>query len=297
MNEVILGHNSDIFDGCSHYRYGKSIECVNISCLSAICLYYTCLLQEMPRVYRLQQARRPRVFRERKNGLQMYTDEELLSRYRMDRDTITMLDDLIRDQITPPTARNRSLNSVKKLLITLRYLATGKMQLCEADSMGVSQSTVSRVVNEVLVVLSSPAVIQRFITFPLTDAQLNHNKQACYHIANFPGVIGLIDCTHIKIIAPHVNEPDYVNRHHKHSINTQLVFDCDDCIIDVVASWPGSTHDSRILTQSGLFQMFERGVVPRGNHYMLGDSGYPCKRWLLTPYLHPVADSQQSYNR
>jgi hypothetical protein len=76
-----------------------------------------------------------------------------------------------------------------------------------------------------------------------------------------------------------------------------LVFDGQDNIIDLVARWPGATHDSRILRESGLFALFENGHVPGEHKYLLGDSGYPCKRWLMTPYLHPQQGSQTEYNK
>ena len=114
-------------------------------------------------------------------------------------------------------------------------------------------------------------------------------------IAGMPGVVGAIDGTHIKIIAPSIDEDVFVNRKKLHSINTQIVFDATFNIIDVVAKWPGSTHDSRILMESGLRQLFERHHVPVGCH-LLGDSGYPCKTWLLTPYLNPQPGAQLKYN-
>ena len=78
-------------------------------------------------------------------------------------------------------------------------------------------------------------------------------------------------------------------------MNMQVVFDANFNILDVVAKWPGATHDSRILTESGLRQLFERHHVPVGCH-LLGDSGYPCKTWLLTPYLNPQPGAQLKYN-
>ena len=41
-----------------------------------------------------------------------------------------------------------------------------------------------------------------------------------------PCIIGCIDCTHIRIQAPHLNENFYVNRKRYHSINVQAI--CDD---------------------------------------------------------------------
>ena len=44
-------------------------------------------------------------------------------------------------------------------------------------------------------------------------------------IAGMPRVVGAIDGTHIKIIAPSKDEEVFVNRKKVHSINTQVVFD------------------------------------------------------------------------
>ncbi|XP_046571764.1 putative nuclease HARBI1 [Haliotis rubra] len=170
------------------------------------------------------------------------------------------------------------------------------MQLCNADDMDISQPTVSRAVAQTLAALNAPHIVQRFVSFPLCQRQLTDNANEFAHVANFPNVAGVIDGTHVQIIAPHVNEPAFVNRKHYHSINTQLVFDAHYRITDVVAKWPGSTHDARILRESGLQVLFETRRVP-GNFHLLGDSGYPSKTWLLTPYLRPNNANQLAYNR
>lgn len=115
-------------------------------------------------------------------------------------------------------------------------------------------------------------------------------------IAQFPGIIGVIDCTHVRIVAPKQEEAAYVNRKRYHSINVRVIFDAHYRIIDVIAKWPGSVHDARIFNESAGRQLFERGIVPAGSH-LLGDSGHPSRRYLLTPYLRPQPGPQSDYNR
>ena len=101
---------------------------------------------------------------------------------------------------------------------------------------------------------------------------------------------GLIDGTHIQLKRPHAHEESYVNRKGVHSINMQITSLSNYKITDVCARWPGSSHDTWVLRNSGLFDKFENGIypgIPRG--ILLGDSGYPCNSWLITPLLERPA--------
>uniref|UniRef100_A0AAX7TLE2 DDE Tnp4 domain-containing protein n=1 Tax=Astatotilapia calliptera TaxID=8154 RepID=A0AAX7TLE2_ASTCA len=209
--------------------------------------------------------------RGRRDVLQTLDDRELLRRYRLDRAGIMFVVDLLRDT---------------KVITTLRYLATGKMQQCSNDDLGLSQSSVSRVITQTLTALSQPNIVTQFVSFPVDARTLHTHKRAFMDIAEFPGVVGVIDGTHVRIIAPSEDEAVFVNRRNFHSINVQIVFNAACKILDIVAKWPGSTHDVRMLSKSGIRQLFERRYVP-ANCHLLGDSGYPCKPWLLTPYLQP----------
>ncbi|WAR15835.1 HARB1-like protein, partial [Mya arenaria] len=113
-----------------------------------------------------------------------------------DMNGILYLEQLIGNEITPKVNRNNAISARQKILITLRYLATGPLQLNGSDLHKVSQPTVSRVLTRVIDVLSTPE------------------------------------------IGGHAN-----------------------------------------------------------GYYLLGDSGYPAKRWLLTPYLAPQNATEEGYNR
>ncbi|XP_071104771.1 putative nuclease HARBI1 [Haliotis cracherodii] len=236
--------------------------------------------------------RRNRIFRARKDVLNDLTDYELIERYRLNRAGINF----VTNQLQSPTKRNMSLDAELKVIITLRYLATGKIQLCNGDDLGISQPTVSRVINQTLNALVIPAILHRFISMPSNAADLNRTQVQFQAIGGFPGVIGVIDGTHVRIIAPHVNEPEFVCRKGFHSINVQVVMDANYKILNIVAKWPGSVHDSRIWNNSNLRHAFLNNQFPHGCH-LLGDSGYPCRPHLLTPYLRPQPGQQTNYNR
>lgn len=73
----------------------------------------------------------------------------------------------------------------------------------------------------------------------------------------------------------------------------QVVCDANCNITNIVARWRGSVHDARIWDESEL----KRSFGDRPNGILLGDGGYPCKPYLLTPLLHPVTPSEIRYNR
>lgn len=72
-----------------------------------------------------------------------------------------------------------------------------------------------------------------------------------YQVANFPGAIGAIDCTHIAVQSPSGDQAElFRNRKSWHSLNVQVICDHKLLIRNIVARWPGSTHDARILDNS-----------------------------------------------
>ncbi len=110
----------------------------------------------------------------------------------------------------------------------------------------------------------------------------------------FPGVIGAIDGTHIKIDAKGVqNREKYRNRENVFTINVQAVCDSELRFINVVARWPGSVYDSRILANS---ELSAKLVANEIKGWLIGDNGYACKPYLLTPLLNPQSIPQKRYN-
>lgn len=107
-----------------------------------------------------------------------------------------------------------------------------------------------------------------------------------YLNSGFPGVFGALDCTHVKIISPGGGRAeDYRNWHGDFTLNVQTVSDASLMIRGIVACWPGSTHDSTIFENSCLRVMETQ--IP-AEYHLLGDNGYGCQSYLLTPFFKPI---------
>lgn len=84
---------------------------------------------------------------------------------------------------------------------------------------GISQPTVSRIIEEVTDALSSNDTVTQFMKFLPYQRYALIREREVYTLAHFPGVVGVIDGTHIQIHAPRFNDTSDVNRHFYHSIN------------------------------------------------------------------------------
>ncbi|XP_017481300.1 PREDICTED: putative nuclease HARBI1 [Rhagoletis zephyria] len=109
----------------------------------------------------------------------------------------------------------------------------------------------------------SPDVIK----WPTQQQNLESSEffnRTCY----FSKAIGCIDGTHIQIDPPKRSKDDYINR-------KGITF------INIFVGYPGSSHDSWVLQNSTIYDKLPSYC---GDYYLLGDSAYPCKKYLVTPY-------------
>ncbi len=76
-------------------------------------------------------------------------DSELIIRYTLDRAGIMFVTDLIKDMLTSLTLLRNAIapEMDANMLTTLTYLATGKMQLCRSDDLGLLQHFQNRIVS------------------------------------------------------------------------------------------------------------------------------------------------------
>ena len=219
-----------------------------------------------------------------------YSDAELYERFRFDREGLRDIITLVSPFIERNTRRNVSLEPDLQVCLALRFFATGAFQNIIGDDCRVSKDSVRRSIFQVADALLHHT--DQFIKFPTGD-DVEEQKTKFYSMARFPGVLGCIDGTHVPIQRPTEDEENFINRKGWYSINVQTICDSEGKFYDIVAKWPGATHDARVLRDSSVYQKFERGEL---NGMILGDSGYPNRSWLVTPFASPTTPAQCRFN-
>ena len=168
--------------------------------------------------------RRDRNFNLNGNLLDGLSEAEVKSRYRFSRDSIQYITDTLAPDLERPTERNHALKPQEQVLVALRFFASGSFLELVGDTVGgIPKCTVSRIVSRVSTALARKQ--NQFIRWPSTAAERQEIKQGFFEKGGFPGVIGCIDGTHIRIQGPSAHESDFVNRKGFHSINVQAICD------------------------------------------------------------------------
>ena len=170
----------------------------------------------------------------------------------------------------------------KKLLVTLWFISHQDTIHRMNDRFNITDSSILQCRNQVFsVVLCS--LKKKFIFLPHDENVKNTIIGDFYTASNFPNVLGVIDGTHIRIVAPCEHPQVYVNREKFHSIILQGICAHNLQFLHVVAGWPGSVHDARVLRNSDdVWNICPLWCGPNNN--LLGDGAYPLQNWLLKPF-------------
>ena len=231
-----------------------------------------------------------------------YNDKQFRATFRMSKDSFAALLDLLQPQLLAITASSGSgcpTPPAMKLMLALRFYAVGSFQAEHGENYGYSQSHVCDVIMQVSKIIASLA--EDFIKLPSQEEclQVSHIKLQCKNnfnchflrqmhqcfkrIAGFPEVWGVIDCTHVPLIVRGVEKDKFVNRKGVKSLNVQVVVDANMKMVNLVAQWPGSVHDSLIFTSSAIYAslLHHRQDFPG---FILGDAGYAASNFLLRPF-------------
>ncbi|XP_032689038.1 putative nuclease HARBI1 [Odontomachus brunneus] len=139
----------------------------------------------------------------------------------MKRNTFQFLLDLLRPKLCKQSERfgREPISPEKQLLIAIWILATPNSYRCVSDRFDVGKGTAWRIVQKVINTLYTN--VRTFIRWPNRE-EAEQTMETIENRYSFPGVIGAVDGTHIKIIAPQYHSESYINRKGFCSIQLQV---------------------------------------------------------------------------
>ncbi|KAK4885926.1 hypothetical protein RN001_002197 [Aquatica leii] len=206
----------------------------------------------------------PRLTYTRSDQFHEFDDGSFRKRFRLSKATTLHLLTLIENQLEYPGNMNNSVSPMNQLLTALRFYASAGHLTAIADYMRMHTLTASRIVKKVTEAIAE--LYGRYINMPHTENDIRSVQNKFYRIARFPRT-SIPGCDDGEI---------FRNRKSYFSINIQAVCGANLKIVDVVARWPGSTHDATV--------------------FMNSDSGYPIKNYFLTPLSNPNNRQERLYN-
>ena len=172
----------------------------------------------------------------------------------------------------------------------MHFYASGSFQRLVAEILNISTPAACRIIKRVS--RSFASLRPRYVCFPTDSTQ---GKENFRQFAGFPGELGALDCAQIQIQCPNSDVGQlYFNRKGFYSINCQVVTTASIKIASLVAHHPESVHDACIFRESSLNQRLQRSQL---QGVLLGDGGYPCRTYLLTPLLAPTTPTEERYQR
>nr|XP_061802745.1 putative nuclease HARBI1 [Nerophis lumbriciformis] len=218
------------------------------------------------------------------------SDDFLLTQFGFPREFILYLVELLRESLCRRTQRSRAISPEVQVLAALGFYTSGSYQTSMGDTIGISQASMSRCVSNVTKALVEKA--PQFITLNRNTVIREQTFQEFQRVAGLTGVLGVLDRVQVAIKAPNSEDSSYVNKKGFHSIGCQLVCDARGLLLSAETHWPGGLKAVDVLERSALYKELQE--TEEG--YLLGDSSYPLKKWLMTPVECPESHAEFGYN-
>lgn len=227
--------------------------------------------------------------------------------FHVSKKTFFKICDIVRHELSRQDTNMRpSVSLEKRVAVALNRLATGSCYTACGVSFGLPKSTANVVKNEFCDILRRKAA--SFIKFPKSDDEVRKVIGGFEDISVFPQVVGALDGTHIKIIAPKENKYDFLGRKVFYSVLVLGVADSYCKFIHASAGCPGAVSRAEMLRNSALQRDIQNGVILNtpgrlidGNEVkplIVSNSSFDLSSWLMTPYVPTpnVTPSESSFN-
>ncbi|XP_069802778.1 uncharacterized protein [Dendropsophus ebraccatus] len=223
---------------------------------------------------------------------------------RMTVDLFDKLLHLVRADLTfQNTAMRRTICAEERLLITLRFLATGESYASLLFQSQVGKSTISGIVKCTCGIIWQK--LQPKVMPSPSEETWRQVAAGFQTVVNFPNCLGAVDGKHVRVQQPPHSGSRFYNYKKFFSVDLMAVADanCQFVAIDVGAY--GSTGDSRVLQALQIGQQILRAgarlpadrPLPGSTNpvpfLMVSDEAFPLLPNLLRPYPRRELDNRK----
>ena len=206
------------------------------------------------------------------------------------------------------TKFREAISAEERLVVTLRFLATGDAQQSISYSFRIGKTTLSHIISE-----TCDAIYQclkdTYLSPPTSEDDWLKIAGLFEEKWNMPHVLGAIDGKHMRIECPKLTGSQYFNYKGFFSLVLLAICDANYCFTMFDLGQYGSNNDNGVLLNSEMGQMFQENElkVPKSRprdgidgslpFYLLGDEIFPLKTWLMRPYPgHSLDEERRVYN-
>ena len=192
------------------------------------------------------------------------------------------------------TPLRETINPSERLVITLRYLASGDSQQSQSFNFRVGQSSVCEIVKETCVGIWN-ALNTKYLKAPEKSSDWKGISKEFFKEWNFSHCLGALDGKHVMIECPAGGGSDFFNYKGFHSIVLLAICDAKYCFTMVDIGSFGKDNDADIFNQSvigkgfasGTFDIQEAEKVDDSEelpYVIVADEIFGLKTYLMKPY-------------
>ncbi|XP_011059418.1 PREDICTED: putative nuclease HARBI1 [Acromyrmex echinatior] len=229
------------------------------------------------------------------NILSCYNDKQFKSQFGINRSTFDYILDVIRPSLIRATCGRKRISPRKQFLIALWKMATSDPYRPICEKFYVGRATALMAVRRVIQAIAQRAHL--FVKWPKGNRE-KEIIRGFIATSAFPGIIGAIDCTHIKIKTPCINPDSYVNKKKQHSIQLQAVCDHELRFTHCLAGHVGSVPSQKVFHLSEVCQYLDDPEKFSNDTHLVGNAAYTIHEHLMTPFREneDLTDRQKNYN-
>ena len=212
---------------------------------------------------------------------------------------------LLDQKLQNKTQFRTAISAEERLIVSLRFLASGEDQQSLSFSFRIAKSTISQIIKETTEAIYS-SLKDEYLTMPYSQ---NEWQKIAEDFENFfPQCIGVLDGKHIRIECPSLSGSLYHNYKGFFSIVLLAICDSKYCFTLFDLGQYGSNNDGGVLLKSKINELFENSVLnipPPSDtdgfptnpvpYVILGDEIFPLKMWLLRSFSRPLTEEQRIF--